>query len=56
MVMLVILELYQELVGQKIKNLDSINKNWQEPFGDMRQELVFISQNLDETKSKKFIR
>ena len=27
--------------------LASIRKNWQEPFGDMRQELVFIGQNLD---------
>ncbi|MCC5797553.1 MAG: zinc metallochaperone GTPase ZigA [Methylophaga sp.] len=24
-----------------------IMENWQEPFGDMRQELVFIGQNLD---------
>lgn len=27
--------------------LESIRQNWQEPFGDMRQELVFIGQNLD---------
>ena len=27
--------------------LASIEKSWQEPFGDMRQELVFIGQNLD---------
>ena len=27
--------------------LESIEKNWVEPFGDMRQELVFIGQNLD---------
>lgn len=27
--------------------LDSIQKQWVEPFGDMRQELVFIGQNLD---------
>jgi G3E family GTPase len=27
--------------------LDSIHSNWQEPFGDMRQELVFIGQNLN---------
>lgn len=26
----------------------SIMEQWQEPFGDMRQELVFIGQNLDE--------
>ena len=28
--------------------LASIEKQWQEPFGDMRQELVFIGQNLDQ--------
>ena len=28
--------------------LASIKNNWVEPFGDMRQELVFIGQNLDE--------
>jgi len=28
-------------------SLDIINKQWVEPFGDMRQELVFIGQNLD---------
>ncbi len=27
--------------------LESIIENWVEPFGDMRQELVFIGQNLD---------
>ena len=27
--------------------LDSIQKQWVEPFGDMRQELVFIGQGLD---------
>lgn len=27
--------------------LESIQKNWVEPFGDMRQELVFIGQDLD---------
>ncbi|MEO0443474.1 MAG: zinc metallochaperone GTPase ZigA [Pseudomonadota bacterium] len=27
--------------------LDMIKKNWVEPFGDMRQELVFIGQGLD---------
>ena len=29
------------------ESLDIINKQWVEPFGDMRQELVFIGQNLD---------
>ena len=33
--------------------LASIKENWVEPFGDMRQELVFIGQNLDETSMKK---
>ena len=28
--------------------LESIENQWVEPFGDMRQELVFIGQNLDE--------
>ena len=28
--------------------LESIEKSWVEPFGDMRQELVFIGQGLDE--------
>lgn len=30
--------------------LASIEKQWVEPFGDMRQELVFIGQNLDQTR------
>lgn len=29
---------------------ESILKNWQEPFGDMRQELVFIGQHLDKNR------
>lgn len=28
--------------------LESIRKQWVEPFGDMRQELVFIGQGLDQ--------
>lgn len=28
--------------------LESIMENWQEPFGDMRQELVFIGQGLNQ--------
>jgi acetoin utilization deacetylase AcuC-like enzyme len=28
--------------------LASIEKQWEEPFGDMRQELVFIGQGLDQ--------
>lgn len=27
-----------------------IMEQWEEPFGDMRQELVFIGQNLDEAR------
>ena len=30
--------------------LESIEKSWVEPFGDMRQELVFIGQNLDQER------
>ena len=29
--------------------LESIHKVWVEPFGDMRQELVFIGQDIDKT-------
>lgn len=29
-----------------------IESKWQEPFGDMRQELVFIGQGLDEEKAR----
>jgi len=30
------------------ESLNAINQLWIEPFGDMRQELVFIGQNLDQ--------
>jgi hypothetical protein len=30
--------------------LESIQKNWVEPFGDMLQELVFIGQGLDQAR------
>ena len=33
--------------------LSSINKLWNEPFGDMRQELVFIGQGLNQSVIKK---
>ena len=33
--------------------LDSISENWVEPFGDMRQELVFIGQDLDQSAMTK---
>ena len=32
---------------QDAESLQTIKENWQEPFGDMRQELVFIGQNLN---------
>jgi len=32
------------------ESLDEIQKQWVEPFGDMRQELVFIGQNLDKKR------
>lgn len=35
--------------------LDSIEKQWVEPFGDMRQELVFIGQNLDQDEIKRVL-
>ena len=31
-------------------SLEEIKKQWAEPFGDMRQELVFIGQKLDQKK------
>ena len=34
---------------QDKESLDTIKENWIEPFGDMRQELVFIRQGLDKT-------
>ena len=32
------------------ESLKEIQRQWVEPFGDMRQELVFIGQNLDQQK------
>lgn len=34
-------------------SLDAINAVWEEPFGDMRQELVFIGQNLNQAETQK---
>ncbi len=34
-------------------SLDFIQKSWEEPFGDMRQELVFIGQGLDKEQVTK---
>ena len=31
-------------------SLENIYKTWEEPFGDMRQELVFIGQRLDQKR------
>ncbi|SFD38357.1 zinc metallochaperone GTPase ZigA [Pseudoalteromonas denitrificans] len=33
-----------------VESLTEIHKSWVEPFGDMRQELVFIGQKLNEKK------
>jgi len=33
--------------------LDSMAESWVEPFGDMRQELVFIGQDLDQSAMTK---
>lgn len=38
----------EEKWPQETDYLDSIKKNWVEPFGDMRQELVFIGQGLNQ--------
>ena len=37
------------------ETLDFINEKWVEPFGDMRQELVFIGQGLDKNKIIKML-
>ena len=37
------------------ETLDFINEKWIEPFGDMRQELVFIGQGLDKNKIIKLL-
>ncbi|GAM57558.1 putative metal chaperone [Vibrio ishigakensis] len=33
-----------------VEYLDAIYEHWEEPFGDMRQELVFIGQGIDEAR------
>jgi G3E family GTPase len=33
---------------QDEETLAAIREKWQEPFGDMRQEIVFIGQHLDQ--------
>ena len=37
------------------ESLDFIKEKWVEPFGDMRQELVFIGQGLDKNKIIKML-
>lgn len=32
------------------ESLNEIQRQWEEPFGDMRQELVFIGQNIEQQK------
>lgn len=38
----------KELWPENEEALASIEQNWEEPYGDMRQELVFIGQDLDQ--------
>lgn len=35
---------------QDAETLQAIHEKWQEPFGDMRQEIVFIGQHLDKNR------
>ena len=37
------------------ESIDYIKEKWVEPFGDMRQELVFIGQGLDQKKITKLL-
>lgn len=37
------------------ESLQIIKDNWVEPFGDMRQELVFIGQNMDEAQVRSML-
>ena len=37
------------------ESIDYIKEKWVEPFGDMRQELVFIGQGLDQNKITKLL-
>jgi G3E family GTPase len=37
------------------ESLKIIKENWVEPFGDMRQELVFIGQDMDETQVRSML-
>ena len=37
------------------ESIDFIKEKWVEPFGDMRQELVFIGQGLDQKKITKLL-
>ena len=37
------------------ESIDFIKEKWEDPFGDMRQELVFIGQGSDQKKITKFL-
>ena len=40
----------KNILREPFFSIDFIKEKWIEPFGDMRQELVFIGQGLDKNK------
>ena len=43
----------QQELNELLKNNPKVAKDWEEPYGDRMQKLVFIGQNLDETAIRK---